>query len=196
MSDDKIPDRLFDYVLTRVRTRESSTLVIATVTTSASLVFFALASDSKFIDPILIPFIPWIAVFTAWLGIAYREVTILTIDQADYNDIHCMLKNEQRSLRYHRARYFTFMCKKIPYSGLARGIIFRIFLLLPTLFLLLPFLSWLGLQLLAWLKLEILFTFIAGMFVVVGIATFLSFLEWIIRKERDYIEHGDESDAV
>ncbi len=88
MSDDK----MFDYILTRSRTRESSTLTIATVASSASLLLIALyiqATVEAEINNHPNAFdkykqgVGWVGVLFAGLGIAYREATALTIHQND-----------------------------------------------------------------------------------------------------------------
>lgn len=84
--------KLFDYVLARSRTRESSTLTIATVASSASLVLLALyiqayietCDSCQYI--FLLPHSFWIIYFGMvfpTVGILYREVTKHSIHDND-----------------------------------------------------------------------------------------------------------------
>lgn len=85
----------FDYILARSRTRESSTLTIATVASSASLVLLALyiqaLVDVELNEDIGIslsfdkfkPLIQVTGITFAAVGILYRDVTIFAIHKAD-----------------------------------------------------------------------------------------------------------------
>lgn len=94
MSDDKV----FDYVLARSRTRESSTLTIATVAASASLVLIALYVQAM-IDSLnsfdgTMAFdnsryeIALMGISFSSMGIAYREITKYTIHANDERWLH------------------------------------------------------------------------------------------------------------
>jgi len=159
-ADEKIQDRLFDYVLSRVRTRESSTLVIATVATSVSLVLFAVPlTNTQALDPTVFRFM---GIIFPLLGFAYREATILTIDQADFDDIHRMLNDTHLRLKAQSSTIKAF--------GQVRGIIFRTFLLIPVV-------AWSCEALGCSLHAEI------GAFVVsIAVAYALNRLEWYIRE--------------
>ena len=106
-------DRRFDYLLTRIRTRESSTLVIATVASSASLILFGIGYKSPLPYPVL--------EVAGWgiplLGVLYRELTSLT-NQADENEVRNLLPRRDN---HH-----------IGVVGLFREYFFVILLLIPS----------------------------------------------------------------
>lgn len=84
MSDDK----MFDYILARSRTRESSTLTVATVASSASLILLALYMQIITQPDFWLTQDQDILIKTAGcifivLGIAYRDFTALTIHGDD-----------------------------------------------------------------------------------------------------------------
>ncbi len=83
MSDDK----MFDYVLARSRTRESSILTIATIASSASMVLLGLyLQELMRCGCTLDAYYPWIHITGmtfATLGIAYSELTASYIHRND-----------------------------------------------------------------------------------------------------------------
>ncbi|MGD0176672.1 MAG: hypothetical protein ABSC50_07600 [Candidatus Bathyarchaeia archaeon] len=96
-------DKLADLLVARISTRETSTLTVATVTSSASLVLLGLAGVPNPSAPH-----PWLrlgAFAFAMLGILYREITILTIDLRDWKRLYELvpqLKQEFRPGRWSR----------------------------------------------------------------------------------------------
>lgn len=91
---------MFDYVLARSRTRETSILAVATIASSASLVLLGLFVQAQLTivgtngtndDDLFHAYKQWIQVMGiafAGLGIAYREATIVLIHKND----ECWLK--------------------------------------------------------------------------------------------------------
>lgn len=69
-------------ILGRLNARESSTLTIATVAASASLILLSLVIDRKLGTEYAWLYL--VGIGFAILGIFYREVTFLSIDQAEY----------------------------------------------------------------------------------------------------------------
>jgi hypothetical protein len=74
-----VSDQTAELVYSRLNTRENSTLTIATVASSASLVLIGLAkpTDSNY------PLLAAGGVLFPLIGLLYREVTILTVDHSD-----------------------------------------------------------------------------------------------------------------
>lgn len=74
-----------EALITRINTREASTLVFATVAMSASMVIFALVVQSNM--PENLQWVKWIGLLFSVLGLIYREVTVLTSDRIDYEEL-------------------------------------------------------------------------------------------------------------
>jgi hypothetical protein len=107
-------------ILSRLSTRESSTLTFASVAASASLVILTLM-----IEPgvrCCYAWLEWVGVVFAVLGIIFREATIL-LDRAEF----CMLTSRFRGRleRTHRSELYWWV---MP----IRRIIVRFFLCLPV----------------------------------------------------------------
>ncbi|HSB49810.1 MAG TPA: hypothetical protein VLC72_00570 [Nitrosopumilaceae archaeon] len=91
MSDDK----LFDFIVARSKTRETSTLTIATIAASASLILLALyfqpviQTNENYSNLIRI-----MGILFPVIGIAYNEVTSRTIQDADQIWIRNKILNE------------------------------------------------------------------------------------------------------
>jgi len=105
-------------ILSKINTRESSTLTFSTVAASASLVVMGLAVGRN--SPW---WLPWIGVFFALLGFLYREITLQSTDRTDYR----LLPKLYRSVREWNG--FAFLRRSIV-----------------RLFLLLPILAWMALE--------------------------------------------------
>lgn len=116
MSDDKS----FDYLLTGIRTRETSTLVIATVTSSASLVLLGIG-DISLLPP---PFLVLAGIVIPILGVLYRELTNLTVDQEDRAKILWLLSKAERE--------FVSINRSNQRAADMRGFILRTLLLFPS----------------------------------------------------------------
>lgn len=108
MSDDKI----FDLLVSRTLTRETSTLAIIIVSSSASLILLPLfcqsGSELKLLFGIM-------AITFPILGILFREVTYRTIQNDDYNEIRKRVKNPNdyeiiRNKHGNKARRVLFYC--------------------------------------------------------------------------------------
>lgn len=69
----------------RLHARENSTLILATVAASASLLILATVFDNSV--SLQDSWISWIGLIFSMLGPLYREVTIFTIDLSDYRRI-------------------------------------------------------------------------------------------------------------
>lgn len=82
-------DKLFEFLLTRLTTRETASLAFATIASSASLVLLAFGKDIA--DFWLIPVIG--ILFPAF-GIAYIEITNHTIHKYDHELIRRIIKDD------------------------------------------------------------------------------------------------------
>ncbi len=121
-------EREFHYRLARSRTRETSTLTIATVAVSASLIIFSLYIQAKISivstkneEQLMFwnIFERWViggGILFAIFGIAYREVTALTIHRDDER----WLRNNIPHLR-----------RDSDIQSIARRVILLILLLMP-----------------------------------------------------------------
>jgi len=99
-------DKLADLLLARINTRETSTLTIVTVTSSASLVLLGLAGVSGSGIVLVHPWLRLGAFAFAMFGILYREITILTIDFRDLKELYELeprLKQEYQPGRRSRS---------------------------------------------------------------------------------------------
>lgn len=111
--------RLAEMIQARIGTRESSTLTIATVAASASLVLLALsASPGSYNSTTHHSWLRFGGFLFALLGILYRETTILTIDAQD----HAMLNQISLPISDRRGRgHFmrSFLLRALLISSLA-----------------------------------------------------------------------------
>ena len=84
-------ENLFNYLVSRVQTRETSTLSVAAIASSASLILFALYfSDTISYDAKNV--IWWLGLLLPILGFAYFEVTFATQQSWDYDNITKLIK--------------------------------------------------------------------------------------------------------
>jgi len=90
MSDDKI----FDLLVSRTLTRETSTLTILTITASASLIliplFYQIYQELNWAFGI-------IGILFPIFGLLYREVTYRTIQRDDYNEIRNIVNDTKKN---------------------------------------------------------------------------------------------------
>jgi hypothetical protein len=70
---------MYETIRDNINTRENSTLVVATVASSASLLLMTLNSQTSHYC---------LGLLFALLGILYRELTILFSDNPDYKRLH------------------------------------------------------------------------------------------------------------
>jgi hypothetical protein len=104
-------DRLADRILARINTRENSTLTIATVTASGSLVLLGLVvSTATPGNSTSHLFLRFGAFAVATLGILYRETTILTVDRCDWAQISQLEDMPEYHPRGGRTRRFLIRC--------------------------------------------------------------------------------------
>ncbi len=89
------------FFVSRIATRESSTLTFATVGASSSLVVLALVIDRT--PQSVYPWLSLIGMLFSILGIIYREATFWSIDKAEYEEIsdelHNLIEKQRESIR-------------------------------------------------------------------------------------------------
>lgn len=137
-------------ILGRLNARESSTLTIATVAASASLILLSLVIDRKLGTEYAWLYL--VGIGFAILGIFYREVTFLSIDQAEYGllTLHTQImirassnwQRRARHLRHITVRFFLFVpvgawltfIGKFDGTGASSALLFLILLLVSMLF--------------------------------------------------------------
>lgn len=141
MSDDK----MFDYVLARSRTGESSTLTIATVAASASLILLALYVQaqvdidmnidhkSELFDE-LKSYLPIFGVVFAICGILYRDATALSIHRNDERWLDACAKrcrkDECKGIKDENCKFTDPADYRSIVAG-SRVVILRILLVIP-----------------------------------------------------------------
>lgn len=117
------------FFVSRIATRESSTLTFATVAASSSLVVLALVIDRK--PQSVYPWVSVIGMLFSLLGTVYREATVWSIDNAEYEEISDELHNLIESRRQRiRSRI----------AALTRRVSVRFFLYVPFV----AWLAWFG----------------------------------------------------
>jgi len=122
-------EKLLDLLERRARTRETSTLTIATVASSASLillgVFFNIPIDDQYHR--------WLLGIMGFvfplIGLAYREVTYYTIQEHDFNETKKIMVEK---FGMKEAKYNEIV--KYQKGSWIRGILFRSLVILPVLF--------------------------------------------------------------
>jgi len=83
-------DKLFNLLVSRTLTRETSTLTISTVTASASLILIPLFCQ---VDQDLSWYFGIIGIIFPIFGLLYREATYRTIQKDDYDEIKKIAKD-------------------------------------------------------------------------------------------------------
>ncbi len=83
-------NRKFQFLLNSVTIRESSTLVVATVASSASLILLGFGPGGN-----LAGVIGLAGLLVPILGLFFREITIWTRDRVDFEEIYAMLEHPQ-----------------------------------------------------------------------------------------------------
>jgi hypothetical protein len=119
-------DKLFQYLVSRVQTRETSTHAIASISSSASLVLLGLFFSDNFfgVDDTVF----WIGTLAPIFGLLYFEFTFATQQTWDYSEINKIIFKESKrdkvelgKIIYGRNKIFTY----------PKGLLWRILLILP-----------------------------------------------------------------
>lgn len=84
MSDDK----LFNYLVSRVQGRESASIALATIASSASLVLLGLSIHPQSLTKVVL------GVGFVFIGFAYNEITFRTIQRNDLKTIWGLIEKE------------------------------------------------------------------------------------------------------
>lgn len=134
MCAQSIKQTKYETIRDRVNTRENSTLVVATVASSAALVLLTAFDSSQF---------HCYALVFALLGISYREITIFSIDRRDHNFLRNSSFHPTYSTTESDNKHVLFLDE---FARILRSFIFRFLLVLPVnLFVLISYLGCLGL---------------------------------------------------
>ena len=120
-------EKLFQYLVSRVHVRETSTLTIASIASSASLILLGL-----FLSPDLLKIdkevIRWIGIITPILGLAYFEITFATQQTWDFHEINEMIKKDSKREKDELAKIIYAKNTKL---AILKGTIWRVLLSLP-----------------------------------------------------------------
>jgi len=90
-------ENLFQYLLSRVQTRESSTLGLATIASSASLILFGIYFSFN-IDEQIKNVVWWLGLLLPIIGFTYFEVTFATQQSWDYKNILKQIKKDLKNV--------------------------------------------------------------------------------------------------
>jgi len=87
--------KLFQYLVSRVQVRETATLTLTTIASSASLILFGLFFSFGFsgTDQEIVRFI---GIISPILGFAYFEIVFATQQSWDYHEISEMIKKDSK----------------------------------------------------------------------------------------------------
>ena len=121
-------DKLFQFLVSRVNVRETSTLTVASITSSASVILWGLYLQlfDKYVD---LEFVRVFGIILPILGYAYFETTFATQQRWDFDEINKMIKNDTEPDKYDNLKKIiggqnkNFVLPKI--------IIWKILLVLP-----------------------------------------------------------------
>lgn len=120
-------EKLFQYLVSRVQLRETSTLTVASIASSSSLILLGLFFSSVLPD-INKEVFRLIGIFTPILGFAYFEIIFATQQSWDYHEITMMIrKNSKRG----KDNLDKIIYGKIPILVIPKGILWRVLLSLP-----------------------------------------------------------------
>lgn len=106
----------FQELMNALHTRENSTLIVATLASSASVALIAAIHEIP--DPAL----SWLGFAFPILGFSYRELTIFEIDRADYKDL----------LQYLSTTTFSRYDGWVGKYNHPRRLILRVLIILPS----------------------------------------------------------------
>lgn len=87
-------DKLYDQILARKETRESSTLTMVTMASSASLILFVFVMGENIEDSLLHLLIPILGILFPLVAIAYREISFYYIQAHDNTILNAILLKE------------------------------------------------------------------------------------------------------
>ena len=124
MSDDK----LFQYLVSRVQTRETSTHAVASIASSTSLVLFGLFFSFTLPMPDK-DIMKWIGIVSPIIGFAYFEITFATQQSWDYNKITKIIKKDYPEYQQDEINKIIFGEK--DNFAIPKMMLWRILLILP-----------------------------------------------------------------
>jgi len=82
---------IYETLSSKLNTRENSTLVITTLTSSISFTIFSIYIDNiENLESSYRGYFVFLGFCLSFFGIIYREVTIITIDKKEYNKLKCI----------------------------------------------------------------------------------------------------------
>ena len=123
-------EKLFQYLVSRVQVRESSTLTIASIASSASIILWGLYLSLIYSDiEIDLEFARVVGIILPILGYAYFEISFTTQQRWDYDEITRMIKEDTPSDKQDDLKKIIFGQNRdlvIP-----KMVIWRILLALP-----------------------------------------------------------------
>lgn len=143
-------EKLFQYLVSRVQVRETSTLTVAAIASSASIILLGLYFSPSLLDEEMTQernIIFWVGILSPIIGFSYFEIIFATQQSWDYNTINKMIREETKLSKYE--------LHKIIFGNKRSLVIFK-----PSLWrvlLSIPIISWLSLDInLGWFILLII----------------------------------------
>ena len=120
-------ENLFNYLVSRVHTRETSTLSVAAIASTASLILLALYFSATITDDEK-NVIWWLGIILPIIGFAYFEMTFATQQSWDYDNITKLIKknNDIKEQEINRIIFGEKRSLVLP-----KEIIWRVLLVLP-----------------------------------------------------------------
>ena len=92
-------EKLFQYLVSRVQVRESSTLTVAAIASSASIILLGLYFSPELLSEQMTQernIIFWVGILSPIIGFSYFEITFGTQQSWDYNRINKIIREETK----------------------------------------------------------------------------------------------------
>jgi len=150
---------LFNFIVSRVHARETSTLTIATVTASASLVLFALVIQNEINSEDIRDVIHFLGFLSAIIGFFYYQITQFTIQTKDFEWIRNTILEKIETTE--RKKEVEKLILGPTHQRVPRAFSFQLFLISP---------------LFGWIYITIQWFFVPALFVFPSMILFLIYI--------------------
>lgn len=132
---------LLNFFNTRLSSRENGMLSMATIASSASLIFLGIVLEGCCPKKIGLEYF-FLGIFIPIIALTYHEVTTRTIQANDHKQINCLLKQILGNDRWCKIKKYV----KYKHRRKLRGVLIRIILLSPIMGWLFAFANSIGLS--------------------------------------------------
>jgi len=120
-------EKLFHYLVSRVHTRETSTLTISAIASSASIILFGLYFSDLTDQEKNIIF--WIGILSPIIGFSYYEITFGTQQSWDYDNINKIIDDENTTHEKDELNEIIYGKKRA--QAIPKQVLWRILLAIP-----------------------------------------------------------------